>query len=238
LEREGIHIERSEIQEQIDGLDETVGWYHDIDLGDGLHTKTRVFWGEDPDHPRRRWTNVEPAVPADLRGMSVLDIGCNAGFFALEAKKRGADYVCGVDISKGYIQQARFCADVLDLDVDFQTCDVYELDTLGRRFDLVFCVGVLYHCKHLLPAVAQIAGRAQGTLIVESAIDLLDSDIPYVRFVRSGDYGGPDAEGDRRLTGTWHPTMPAMEALFRAEGFPTVERLFVEGGRGGLVAYR
>jgi hypothetical protein len=32
--------------------------------------------------------------------------------------------------------------------------------------------------------------------------------------------------------------MPAMEALFRAEGFPTVERLFVEGGRGGLVAYR
>ena len=84
-----------------------MGWHHDIDLGDGLHTKSRVFWGEDPDHPRRRWANIERAVPKDLTGMSVLDVGCNAGFFAFEAKKRGADYVCGVDLSRGYIQQAK-----------------------------------------------------------------------------------------------------------------------------------
>ena len=47
-----------------------MGWYHDIDLGDGLHTKSRVF-SEDPDHPRRRWANIERAVSKDLTGMNI-----------------------------------------------------------------------------------------------------------------------------------------------------------------------
>ena len=233
-----MKLEQSEIQKRINELDQDVGWYQDIDLGGELHTKSRVLWGEDRDHPRRRWAAIESAVPTDLRGMSVLDIGCNAGFMAFEAKKRGADYVCGVDLKPGYIEQARFCADVMGVDISFQTCDIYELDKLDRRFDLVFCVGVLYHCKHLVAAVDQVANVTKSTLIVESAIDPMESEIPYVRFVRSSRYGGPAAENDRRLPGHWHPNMAALEALFREARFARVERLFEDGGRGGLVAYR
>ena len=87
-------------------------------------------------------------MPDDMSGMSVLDIGCNAGFLAFEANTRGADYVLGIDTHPGYIEQARFCAKAKDVDVDFRQMDIYDLDQLGRSFDLVFFVGVLYHCRN------------------------------------------------------------------------------------------
>jgi tRNA (mo5U34)-methyltransferase len=231
-------LPHEQILQRVAELEERTGWYQDIDLGGGIHTKSRVIWGEDPDHPRRRWANIAEAVPDDLTGMTVLDIGCNAGFIALEAKKRGADTVVGVDVKPGYIEQARFCSEVLGLDVDFDVLSIYDLDKLNRKFDLVFFVGLLYHCKYLRLAVERVSGVTGETVIVESAIDPMESEIPYVRFIRSSQYGGPRAEGSKRLPGTWHPNMTAMEDLFYESGFSQVRRLFKEGGRGGIVASR
>lgn len=229
---------RDEIEKGVADLDQRVGWYQDIDLGDGIHTKTRVIWGETIDHPRQRWDNIAAAVPDDLTGMSVLDIGCNAGFFAFEAKRRGAASVLGVDLKPGYIEQARFCAEVTGLEVEFRELDIYDLDQLGRRFDLVFFVGILYHCKYLRLAVEKVDSVTKDVLIVESAIDPMESEIPYVRFVRSSQYAGPRSEGSQRLPGHWHPNMTALEDLFYESGFTRIERVFKEGGRGGIVAYR
>jgi ribosomal protein L11 methylase PrmA len=52
------------------------------------------------------------AVPEDLTGRTVLDIGCNAGFYAIEMKRRGAARVVGVDSDERYLDQARFAAEV------------------------------------------------------------------------------------------------------------------------------
>jgi tRNA (mo5U34)-methyltransferase len=183
VEALAMRLEKTVIQRRIKELDHDLGWDQDIDLGGGLHTKSRVIWGEDRDHPWRRWERIEPAVPPDLTGMSVFDMACNAGFFAFEAKKRGADYVCGIDLKPGYIEQARFCADVMGVDISFQTSSIYELEKLDRRFDLVFCGGILFHCKYLALALDQVAKVTKDRVIVESAIDPMESEIPYVRFV-------------------------------------------------------
>lgn len=229
---------RDEIQARIDELDQRVGWYQDINFGDGLHTKSRVLWGETIDHPRQRWEHVAKAVPNDLSGLSVLDIGCNAGYIALQAKQRGAEHVLGVDLKPGYIEQARFSAEVMGLDVEFRELDIYDLHTLGRQFDLVFCVGILYHCKYLSLAVDRVSDTAREALIVESAIDPMDSEIPYVRFIRSSQYAGPRAEGSQRMPGHWHPNMVALEDMFYERGFRKIDRIFKEGGRGAIAAYR
>jgi hypothetical protein len=75
-------------------------------------------------------------------------------------------------------------------------------------------------------------------VIIESAIDPMESEVPYVRFVRSSQYAGPKAEGSQRLPGHWHPNMTALEDLFYERGFTSIVRLFKEGGRGGIAAYR
>lgn len=166
--------------------------------------------------------------------MSVLDVGCNAGFIAFEAKARGADYVCGVDLKPGYIEQAKFCAEAKGVDIDFRVLDVYNLEKLGRQFDFVFFVGLLYHCRHLTTAIDQVSAVAKDRVIVETAIDPSNTPTPYVRFVRSSQF----EERGRKLPGHWHPTMSGLEALFGEAGFPHIHRLFRIGGRGGILAAR
>ena len=63
-------------------------WFHNLDLG-GVKTAPNHFLG---DFPSVKWRRFAHAIPADLSGMSVLDIGCNGGFYSLEmrAARRGA----------------------------------------------------------------------------------------------------------------------------------------------------
>lgn len=227
------------IRERVRYFDEAgLGWYQNIDLGGGISTKSRRVFGEDIDHPRQRWTGIASAVPKSLAGMSVLDIGCNAGFICFEAMDRGATDVVGIDFKQGYIDQAQFCAEVRGQNVDFRVGSIYDLPKLGRTFDFVFFVGLLYHCKYMMTAIEAVSRVCGSTMIVETAIHPEKSDIPLVRYVRSSQYGGADAPGAAHLPGVWHPNMTALKAMFEEQGFADVKDLFTQGGRGGIVARR
>jgi tRNA (mo5U34)-methyltransferase len=77
---------------------------------------TREYFGR---YPSVKWQRFSGAIPLDLRGMTVLDIGCNAGFYSIEMKERGADRVVGIDNGSIYLDQARFAAWVNCLDLEF-----------------------------------------------------------------------------------------------------------------------
>src|SRR3954468_17575984 len=83
-------------------------WFHNLNLG-GVQTAPEHFLG---DYPSVKWQRFAQAIPQDLRGRSVLDIGCNAGFYSIEMKRRGAERVVGVDSDPRYLAQARFAAEV------------------------------------------------------------------------------------------------------------------------------
>lgn len=146
-------------------------WFHDIDLGPGLKTKLGPCADEPPDHPRPMWELVRRHIQADLSGRSVLDVGCNAGFYSFEAKRLGAARVLGIDSQRREIAQARLAAEVLGLDVLFRRLSVYDLsiEDVGS-FDLVLALGLLYHCRHPLLALERLFEVTRGTLIVESAV--------------------------------------------------------------------
>jgi tRNA (mo5U34)-methyltransferase len=137
-------------------------WFHNIDL-DGVSTAPRHYLG---DYPHVKWRSFAEALPADLNGRSVLDIGCNAGFYSMQMKRRGADYVLGIDYDDGYLEQAKFAAEVADLDIEFQKLSVYDVGQLGRRFDLVLFLGVLYHLRHPLLALDLINEHVVGDILV------------------------------------------------------------------------
>ena len=137
-------------------------WFHNIDLG-GVETAPGHFLG---DYPAVKWRRFAHAIPADLAGKSVLDIGCNGGFYSLEMKRRGAARVLGIDHDTDYLRQARFAAEVSGLDIEFAQLSVYDVGALGERFDLVLFLGVLYHLRHPLLALDLIREHVAKDLFV------------------------------------------------------------------------
>ena len=68
-------------------------WFHNLNLA-GIQTAPDHFLGDFPTH---KWQCMADAIPESLAGRTVLDIGCNAGFYALEMKRRGADRVVAIN---------------------------------------------------------------------------------------------------------------------------------------------
>src|SRR5882724_6296765 len=114
---------RAVLTKQVEGLGE---WFHNIDLF-GVSTAPRHFLG---DFPNIKWKHIARAIPAEISGATVLDVGCNGGFYSIEMKKRVASRVLGIDIDDRYLNQARFAAATLGYNIEFQKCSVYDADTI------------------------------------------------------------------------------------------------------------
>ncbi len=146
-------------------------WFHSIELGEGVRTKTESVMGEPVDHPRKPWETIQQCIPRDMRGKSLLDVGCNAGFYSFEAKRLGATRVLGVDAQRQHVRQGLFVRKVLGLDVEFRRLNVYELNprTVGQ-FDVTLALGLLYHLKHPILALENLYQVTKELLVIETAI--------------------------------------------------------------------
>jgi tRNA (mo5U34)-methyltransferase len=221
-------VDQVEIRERVRDLGP---WFHNIDLH-GVQTAPDHFLG---DYPTAHWRTFENAIPWDLHGRTVLDIGCNAGFFSLRMKERGADRVVGIDSDDRYLAQARFAAAVAGADIEFRKMTVYEVAQLNERFDLVLFMGVLYHLRHPLLALDLLHEHVVGDALVFqtmlrgaaeagpvernypfSETTVFDRpDFPKLHFVEHKYAGDP--------TNWWIPNRAAAEAMLRSAGFAIVD---------------
>jgi tRNA (mo5U34)-methyltransferase len=208
-------------------------WFHNIDL-QGVSTAPDHFLG---DYPRVKWRRFQHAVPADLAGRTVLDIGCNGGFYSLEMKRRGAERVVAIDIDERYLAQARFAAEISGLDIEFRQLSTYDLARLGEKFDIVLFMGVLYHLRHPLLALDLIHDHVAADLVVMQSMlrGSLESDVvepdydffenehfdrlnyPKLHFVEQR-YAGD-------WTNWWVPNAACAEAMLRSAGFQILQRV-------------
>lgn len=160
-----------EIEELRERLRSYSFWYHNIDLGDGIRTNPDHPHG---DYPASRWKVIEPWIPDDCSGSTVLDIGCNAGFFSIEFKKRGAAYVLGVDELPEVIDQARLVAsETGHPDIDYRCMSVYDLDRLvdvPSRFDFVVFLGLFYHLRHPLLMLDKVSGLSPRRMYFQTVL--------------------------------------------------------------------
>src|SRR5689334_16211584 len=157
-------------------------WFQNIDLH-GIPSAPNHFLG---DYPAVKWQRFAHAIPDDLTGKSVLDIGCNAGFYSLEMARRGANRVVGIDSEDRYLEQARFAAEVEGVDIEFRKLSVYEVAQLHEQFDWVLFMGVLYHLRHPLLALDLIHEHvASDWLVFQSmqrgsrVVPPLEKDYPF-----------------------------------------------------------
>ena len=80
----------------------------------------------------------------DLTSKDVVQLGCNNGHELISVKKAGAARCVGVDVSEGMLSQAQRLADASRQEVEFVHSSLYDLDTFGGAFDIVYVtIGVL-----------------------------------------------------------------------------------------------
>jgi tRNA (mo5U34)-methyltransferase len=215
-------------------------WFHQIDLGHGIKTKSRPVGTEPVDHPWGTWQIVRRCLPQDLAGKSVLDVGCNAGFYTVQAKQMNAGHVLGVDSQRLHIRQARFVSRVLGLDIEYRRMSVYDLSPAGTgKFDITLALGLIYHCKHPLLALQKLFQVTREQLILESAV--LAPAHPFESFQE--ELGGLDCrfhalayvENDpacKEAVYNWFvPSVDCLAAMMKDVGFTGVVVISSEGER-------
>jgi tRNA (mo5U34)-methyltransferase len=209
-------------------------WFHDLDLN-GVRTCPDHFLFDYPAGKFRRFAHV---VPADLTGKSVLDIGCNAGFYSFEMKRRGASRVLGIDHDQRYLDQARFAAEVLGHDdIEFRLGEVWDVGALGERFDLVIFMGVLYHLRHPLLALDLIREHVADDLLLYQSLTAgataepdVQPDYEFFEGVKALEQDGWPLMHfvERKLAGDptnwWVPNRACNAAMVRSAGFDIVEQ--------------
>jgi tRNA (mo5U34)-methyltransferase len=222
-------LSREEVQRRVAELGE---WFHNMDLM-GVKTAPRHFLG---DYPAVKWRGFAHAVPADLRGKSVLDVGCNAGFYSMEMKRRGAARVVAIDSDEGYLAQGRFAAEVSGYeDIEFRRMSVYDVGALGEKFDIVLFLGVLYHLRHPLLALDLLHEHATRDLLVFQSLMRGDADTREFEgdypFSETGVFDDPrfprmyfiEREYSHDCTNWWIPNRACAEAMLRSAGFEIVD---------------
>lgn len=221
-------LSRDQIQQRVRSLG---NWFHNMNLR-GVWTAPGHFLG---DYPNVKFQRFAHALPKDLRGKTVLDIGCNAGFYSIEMKRRGASRVLAIDFDEPYLAQAKFAAEILDADIEFQKLSVYDVGKLGEQFDLVIFMGVLYHLRHPLLALDLIREHVARDLLVfqsmqrgSQEVESLEDDYPFEQQDIFNHPGYPKMHFiEKRYSGDptnwWAPNRACSEAMLRSAGFQVME---------------
>ena len=215
-------------------------WYHKITLPDGTVTPG--------------WSPIcaeKYAIPDDLTGKRVLDIGSWDGYWTWEAIKRGASEVVAIDDFSdncGNDKIVRKAWDTFDIcreafgftkkgdrwlnergqEVTRFEMSVYDIDDLAGKFDVVFFFGTLYHLKHPLLALEKISEICDGELYIESAI--CDDYSPYKGGLNKGYRDNdmiaeyyPNNEYGNNESNWWCPTLQTLGYMVQSIGFDVVE---------------
>lgn len=207
-------------------------WFHNLHLPGGDQTAPDHPLG---DFPTFKWRELRAHLPSDLTGATVLDIGCNAGFYSFQLAARGAS-VLAIDADEHYLRQARWAAQWLDPAgrVVFERRQVYDLAAVSGRFDVVLFLGVLYHLRHPQLALDIVAQRVRGRLLFQTltmpgapptptppdlGIDerdrLTEPGWPRAAFIERALAGDP--------TNWWAPDDACVQAMLRSAGLEVVQ---------------
>jgi tRNA (mo5U34)-methyltransferase len=125
-----------------------------------------------------RLAMIEPVVRRALaqagRNASVLDLGCNEGWFGHRALEWGAGRVVGIDVRPANLRRATLIRDHFGIPADrlrFEEAGVHELDPkrLGT-FDVVLILGLIYHLEDPIGALRVARALTDGVVVVESQL--------------------------------------------------------------------
>ena len=165
-------MDRQELLDRIKRFDR---WHYEFDLAG---YKTPIF---DRDHINRHEQRKRYFFPplvnlfgGSLAGKRVLDLACNAGFWSLLAVEHGCDYVLGIDGRQAHIDQANLVFEAKGIAkdrYDFRCSNVFDiLQQAPGEFDIVFCLGLLYHVSKPMTLLEQVSPLNRDVLVIDTSL--------------------------------------------------------------------
>ena len=226
---------KSDIEAAERELDSLGWWYQHFELPNGLWTGE----GQEPGYlPESRWRLIEPYLPEDLMGSTVLDLGGNSGFFSIKMKQRGAGRCVLVESYGEFLKQADFAARQFQVELELVNEDAHTYClTTDERFDYVLLLGLLYHLKYPGLVLDRTAEMTKKLMFVVSAVIgeefeeppkkqnlertrdeeiLLGPGFPKLAFI--------EALYNNDSTNWWLPNHSALPAMMRSAGMRIIGR--------------
>jgi len=108
-------------------------------------------------------------IPEELYGKTILDIGCNEGFYCFECEKRGAN-VIGIETNKIWYSLALERKNEFSSFVNFLKMDWKDIPSLNYKFDLIlFLASFHYIINNQVQMLTNIFNKMKkgGVLILE-----------------------------------------------------------------------
>lgn len=152
-------------------------------------------------------------LPESVAGLSFLDVGCWEGTMCLEATRRGASAVLGVD----YCTSPEVIAAQEQHGLHFLQLDILSEKAMQLpEFDIVLCAGVLYHVESPLSLLFRLRKlcRLGGTLFLETTC-LNTWGEPMMVFHPADSFDGNPSTW-------WTPTQSCLLAMLTEVGFDAV----------------
>jgi tRNA (mo5U34)-methyltransferase len=81
----------------------------------------------------------------DLKDKVVADIGCNNGYYLFRMLQESPKELVGFDPSPLYYLQFKFLDKFIKSGITYELLGVEHLKDYEKKFDTIFCLGVLYH---------------------------------------------------------------------------------------------
>lgn len=212
-------MDRTEIEHKVAAFPR---WHYQFDLN-GV---TTPIWNPSRvnRHVQRRKYFFDPLTElcgGSLAGARVLDLGCNAGFWSLNAIEAGCDYVLGVDGRQMHVDQANLVFEAKDVEksrYDFLTANLFDIDlTEFGNFDVVLCLGLLYHVSKHMNLFEIISKVSNDLLVIDTSVSLAPGS--YLK-LRSEAIDSPRDSVDYELVMT--PTKKAVADMAAIFGYETV----------------
>ena len=161
-----------EIKQKIESFSR---WHYQFDLKGNL---TPIFDRKVISrHQQRKKYFFDPLLKllgGSLAGKRVLDLGCNAGFWALRAIGGKCDYVLGIDGRQEHIDQANFVFEVKEINesrYDFVQANIFDIDLSEfGEFDVVLCLGLMYHISKHMELMERISEVNNDVLVIDTTL--------------------------------------------------------------------
>lgn len=115
----------------------------------------------------------------NLKDKKVADIGCNNGYYLFRMQEDKPKLLVGFDPSPLFFMQFKFINHFIKSDIVYELLGVEHLAFYEHKFDVIFCLGVLYHRSDPIAMLKSLKSALEddGEVILDTFYIESDEDV-------------------------------------------------------------